>query len=205
MADEVAETRSGEGAGAAATGPNATLCRECKKPIPAGAAKCTECGAYQDWRRFLTSWKALVAGGGASIALVVGALTLYDRVYPDAPTPARLDAELTCNQDLIVVKVTNTGGTTGTIDRPSFRLYSDGHWAPLPTQLVLQDRVDDSDLVVAANATNVLSYPSAPNFAYFREDQTGRDANDQPNCQFGVAVPGLTRPGERLCECVYRP
>jgi ribosomal protein L40E len=38
-----------------------SVCRECKQTISEGASKCHNCGAYQNWRRFISS-SALLAG-----------------------------------------------------------------------------------------------------------------------------------------------
>jgi hypothetical protein len=154
---------------AAQAQPPEAVCKVCRKPIPAGAVKCVACGSYQDWRRFLFSWTALISAVVGVLTALVALFTpiftpIYQRVFPPQVAPAKVAISFErCLSDSIVMITRNTGGQTAIVGRPSFHIFEDGSWQPVSTRL-LSERDDpfdqDDDGEAQVNETDSQIYPN---------------------------------------------
>ena len=87
-------------------------CPVCKKSIPHGARKCTECSSYLDWRRFLGVSQTTLALLIALISLVsTTAPTFYNWITPDY---SKLHAEVRqVYREKLELFVSNQGNKIG--------------------------------------------------------------------------------------------
>lgn len=93
--------------------PPETLCRVCKKAIPAQARKCTECNSFQDWRRILSFSTEI-------LALLIALFSVLGIAIPEfakwrnrhSHTQVRILGAT--EQDLLVI-VMNTGRESSTV------------------------------------------------------------------------------------------
>jgi predicted nucleic acid-binding Zn ribbon protein len=146
--------------------PPEEVCKVCRKPIPAGAVKCVACGSYQDWRRFLLSWTALISAVvGVLIAVVAFLSPVYQYLFPPQVAPAQLAISFErCLSDSIAMLTTNNGGQTAVVERPTFDIFADGRWQRM-NMTGLWDRgedpfQEDNDREVLPKQTDSQIYPN---------------------------------------------
>jgi predicted nucleic acid-binding Zn ribbon protein len=83
------------------------LCRVCKKAMPAEGRKCTECGSFQDWRRFLPFSTEILALLIALLSVVGVAVPEFTKwLNRHSHTQVRIIGA--SEQDLLVILM-NTG------------------------------------------------------------------------------------------------
>lgn len=90
-----------------------TLCRVCKKTMPAQGRKCTECNSFQDWRRILsfsTEILALLIALFAVLGIAIPELTKWRNRH--SHTQVRI---IGASQDELFVIVMNTGREPSTV------------------------------------------------------------------------------------------
>jgi len=177
-------------------------CVSCKKPIPLGAEKCTHCGTYQDWRRFVFSWTALIAAILSLAPLGYGAYWLYNHFFPEPVPPAQVRARLTaCTRTEIALELRNRGGQAASVSRPRFQIHTlagsqallmDAFWESDPYQ------EDDRALDPGERDTQVYKANFTPFFSR-RESETGR-------CRITVEIgvtpdSGQHPPASHECRC----
>jgi predicted nucleic acid-binding Zn ribbon protein len=93
--------------------PSVSLCRVCRKEIPEGALKCTECGSFQNWRRIFSFSTEI-------LALLIALFSVLGIVLPEiakwlnrhSHTQVRI---VGASQDDLLVIVMNTGRQLSTV------------------------------------------------------------------------------------------
>jgi hypothetical protein len=89
-----------------------TKCRDCKEPLNAGAARCKECGSFQDWRHAVD--RTQVALGLVLLILTVLALEPVRKLFfGSAPD---LEAKIVAaDEQFVTLVISNFGGGPGIV------------------------------------------------------------------------------------------
>ena len=98
---------------ASTNAPSVNLCRVCKKAIPEGALKCTECGSFQNWRHIFSFSTEI-------LALLIALFSVLGIVLPEiakwlnrhSHTQIRI---IGASEDDLLVIVMNTGREPSTV------------------------------------------------------------------------------------------
>lgn len=91
-------------------------CRLCKKPIEAGAIKCTECDGYQNWRRYFDFSSVILS----LLIALFSVLTITIPVLTSVFTQQNSDVQLTVlghDENTITVVCSNRGNRTTVVYR----------------------------------------------------------------------------------------
>lgn len=168
------------------------LCRECKKPLPAGARKCTECATFQDWRRFIFTWSGVFTATLAIVPLWSGAISLWTLAFPE---PAKVKLALaSCKADGVLAYLTNVGGSPAMLGQPRISFPMDGRW----TRFEMEFPMDEDDLLSEPDEIDIVTLSPPPEASFSTDDQGG--------CRLRVAFPVIgeeDEPGlvEAPCTC----
>ena len=98
------------------TPPQMTACRVCCEPIRLGASKCTHCGSYQNWTRYILRWSTVLASLLAIVPLWNMASSLHQIAFLEKT--ANIEAALTaCEQKNVSVAFANSGVLDGIVTK----------------------------------------------------------------------------------------
>jgi hypothetical protein len=174
-----------------------SVCRVCRNGMPAGAAKCAECGSFQDWRRHVFAWSGLVGAGLALVPLWTGAAALREQAFP---SPPRIVSALDCAPNELTAYLTNIGGRPAMLRQPTVvRSHPEDQE---PTHLMLNRVVDEDDLELQQNESDILKLSLESEGGAFYDDD---------KCEITVtfelaesAGAKATAPPKASCPCEAR-
>jgi ribosomal protein L40E len=142
-----------------------SVCRICRSGMPAGAAKCAKCGSFQDWRRHVFAWSGLVGAGLVLVPLWTGAAALQEQAFPGPP---RIVSALDCTPEELTAYLTNVGGRPAMLKQPT---VVRNHPEDLePTRLRLKSVVDEEDLKLGKDESDILKLSLASEGGAFYDD-----------------------------------
>ena len=176
-------------------------CKVCKEQIQAGASKCTECGSYQDWTRYLLRWSTLVVAI-LGLAPLWGIANSLKTIALSSKT-ADISAVLTsCASDYFNLTLANSGNLAGIVTETNFRLKLNGKSHQPSYQVRASD--DISDIVISPNQPPVqFKYQ-----AYNRKMPTNftSESIGYSSCQYALTIKwiDLKQNSNQLsleCEC----
>jgi len=126
-------------------------CVVCRKPMPAGAMKCTECESYQDARRFIFSWSGVVTALLALVPIWSGALSLYKLAGEKKPD---VHVEfMACRADELLVAVSNVGELPAVLGQVAVDIEADKKWVKLPVRPI----ADSQQLISDTGKSHIIS------------------------------------------------
>ena len=158
--------------------PTANLCLVCKKEMPVGASKCTECSSFQDWRRFIFAWSGIFAAAFAIAPLWTGAISLWKLAFPE---PAKLKLTLgSCKPETVVAYITNTGGTSAMLAQPAVSYLDQSKWRPF----AMDFPGDEDDLLAEPQEIDIIKLTPPP-AGSFSMQEDGK-------CRLRVLVPVIS-------------
>jgi hypothetical protein len=122
-----------------------STCIMCRNSMPAGSSYCAKCDNYQDWRRHLYNWSAIVGGGLGIIAVIAGvapvwgiASALWALAYPPKSNVSL--SPLQCSSQTVQFIATNAGGKPAYLYDPHLSVARGTQNFPLMVSLAEPDR-----------------------------------------------------------------
>ena len=175
-------------------------CKVCRKPIPVGALKCTECDSYQDFSRHLLRWS------GAAVA-VLGLLPLWgiatalQEMAFTTDEPVIQAALTSCTRESITVAYINAGAIDGIVVDHEFALIVNGKATDIDYEVRPRSL---ADFVVSPGASPILlefhPYIGGATTKFVKQD------HGLPLCQYRMTVEwagfdGGEHQSTRVCPC----
>ena len=173
-------------------------CRVCAKPMPAGAAKCTECGEYQSWSR-----RVLAGIDLSALVALVPIVTLAYAFLAERLSHHGSDLRATvleCADDRIRLFATNQGDRAAVLRGAAYRISTDGagRMRPLAFGIADGDRLFEGGanraLVLQAPVRDGIAPPLVPH------DLAGGDCRIMIEIDT-VAFDQTATPLEAVCAC----
>ena len=173
-------------------------CIVCLKSIPLGAQICTECGSYQDFRRHVFLWSALVGGAiGGLIAL----FTLYDAARSlhqlAFPPSSRVSIRQTlCQESNLTLILQNSGGRAAHLFDFNLEVRRNQAIAPLDYNIF----TNRDDASIDAYSLNTIVYP-------LYRGQTWPQVTEAQQCTIEVSFRSVDSQSEDvtdirgICQC----
>jgi len=170
------------------------LCVVCCNPIPLGAKKCTECDSFQDGRRFIMDWTAVIAALLTVAPLCVGAFSLYEIAFPD-PAAVSVMVE-SCSTSEISAYVLNQGGESALVSPPTVILTNGAGTTPLQMTFPL---TEDNKVIEGGEVDVVPLMP--PEGAQFPQKQKSEDLCEMEVIFSIKPLEGKAFPKSEKCAC----
>ncbi|MDH3387002.1 MAG: hypothetical protein OEN02_03780 [Gammaproteobacteria bacterium] len=138
--------------------PVSTICLECRSDIKAGAKKCTECGAYQDWTRYLFRYTSIVTAVLGIIPVITIAFSLYEIAFGEKIADVRA-AIVRCESRRLDIGIVNVGEMPAIVSKVDFSSpNTDTALTPETFRLHRADEDAETFLVDPAGTARIVSY-----------------------------------------------
>jgi hypothetical protein len=178
----------------------AHLCVVCRKEIPVGASKCTECDSFQNWRRHLLEWTGFGAAVLAILPLWGSAVSLYRIAFPESADVAVSVAS--CSTTEISSFIVNQGGESAIVAPPTVVLQTDD--ADMSGPLKMNFPIGDDAKVIEGSEVDVVTLSPPPGAEFPAKSA------DEPVCDLVVtfaitALDGSSATKSGTCPCPGAP
>jgi len=94
-------------------------CLECHSSIEVEARKCTACGAYQDWTRFIFRYTSIITALLGIIPVITIAASLYELAFGEKTADVRATV-VRCEERRIEIGIVNVGETPAFVSKVDF-------------------------------------------------------------------------------------
>lgn len=177
-------------------------CCVCLKSIEPGAKKCTECGSYQDWTRYIFRYTSLATALLGVIPVITIAASLYQIAFAEKSADIRV-ALVRCDVQQLDIGITNVGEVPAIISQVSFASPDTPVTGTLPVIRRMDADQAASFLVDPKDGARVVSYRP-----YIGNTPTRFPVapSDGGQCNYHITVESLqfdltTKHQEVTCAC----